>query len=92
MNFSWTAAEIRPGATEAVPRGRGGVMNRMMNLAGAALLVSALAAGVLYGVSARAPANAQTAFPLLDFPDGTATASETCGACRQGIYQDARQP
>ena len=60
----------------------------MMNLAGAALLVSALAAGVLYGVSARAPANAQTAFPLLDFPDGTATASETCGACHQGIYKE----
>ena len=63
-------------------------MNRTVSLAGAALLVSALAAGVLYGVSARAPASAQTAVPLLDFPDGTATASETCGACHQGIYKE----
>lgn len=55
----------------------------------AALLIAlALAAST---ASAQAPAPAAQAplvVPSKDFPEGTATASSTCGACHQAIYRE----
>ncbi len=67
---------------------------RFASLAVLSLSVSAIVMLAAYGIRTKAdpvPSNAapQTLFtPLLDFPDGTATASEQCGACHQSIYKE----
>ena len=48
------------------------------------LMVFATLTGI---VAVWAPSLAQEA-PSVDFPEGTATASEVCGACHQAIYRE----
>ncbi len=44
-------------------------------------------AAISVGVAVLSPSLAQEP-PSLDFPDGTATPSEVCGACHRAIYRE----
>ena|SRR5215211_3697160 len=71
-------------------------MNRKIVYPAAASLPLALIFAV-YGLitnsmgETAAPTPAQTHAALMDFPEGTATPSETCGACHQTIYREVSE-
>jgi len=69
-------------------------MRRSASLAVLSASIAAIMMLMVYGIRTEAdpvPSNAApqaSSTPLLDFPDGTATASEQCGACHQSIYKE----